>query len=305
MTEPRSRLPGPPQGPWKAKMSFFSAQIDPPQRHEPLLFWEPEFLSLLLGSKVLSVHTNRNLLRILHFQAPDCANQVLTKNNIRVGEGLTLRLQRLAYRAEFQSVTDPDVCILVEQADALDLKLSSLICPTSAEFLFDGGLGKCLYNSVGEYARHEFTSLRQEGVQVGQAFVTGSGSLLNRGIQIIIHLVIPPFIRSHGQKVNFEAMQSAICNSFKQADQNQVKSVGLTVMGTGGFQWPDELAISALIGSIVQWIAEVNQHTKLRCIHVFDLDIGKVRKVVEMIQNGSSGLVTLLKISDPVRDENS
>jgi hypothetical protein len=64
------------------------------------------------------------------------------------------------------------------------------------------------------------------------------------------------------------------------------------------------LAISALIGSIVRWTADFNQHTKLRRIHVFDLDSGKVRKVVETIQNRSIGLFTLLNISDPVRDEN-
>jgi O-acetyl-ADP-ribose deacetylase (regulator of RNase III) len=284
-------------------MAFLSAQIGPLQRHEPLLFWEPDFLSLLLGSKVLSVQKILDQTRILHFQGSDCANQVLRdKNNISVGSGLTLSLKSFSYRVEFQTIRAPDVCIVVEQADALDLNLSSLICPTATDFAFDGGLGKRIYESVGEDARREFKSLKQAGAQVGQAIVTGSGSLYQRGIHFIIHVVISPFTGSSGQEAFSEAMQFAICNAFKQADGLQVNSVGLTVMGTGGFHWPEELAISALIGSIVRWIAQVNQHTNLRRIHVFDLDFCKVRKVVEMIQNRSSGLAMLLKISDPVRD---
>ena len=265
-------------------MSLLVARITPHQRTEPLIFWEERFLSVLLNSEVISVSKIAGQARLIEFRRADAAIKALKdKNNLSIGPGLYLDLKES--RIEFSSVVIPSVSLVVEQGDVLDLKVCCLICPSDPSFAFDGGLGKHIFDNVGERLQIDLRRMGrgQTPQVVGNAVVTESGYLVSKGIDSVVHSVIPRYDSGRDAE-SCDAMQSAILRALGEVQKLRTREVGVTIMGSGGFGWPEEQAIAVLIRSIEKWIGDLKNQIHVRRIHVFDHNLSKVRRVVHYVK---------------------
>ena len=227
-------------------MAFLQAEIIPPQPTAALLFWEPGFLSLLLNADVISIKAVSGHIHLLEFQNNDIAGHVVkTKNNIMVGTERNVLYLTLKPYVIYQNPTIEFTCcafsavkIVVEHADALSVQgMDTIVCPTGPNFELDGGLGKYIFEKGGDEFRRELSRIGPQ--EVGRAVITGSGALASHGLRYVVHAVIPRF-RQHDRT---KYMQAAISGALTLAEQNNSQTVGLPLMGSGGFEWPEDEAV--------------------------------------------------------------
>lgn len=299
----------------KLGMCSLVARIFPEQSHDAVLFWDCSVLSKLLETKVVSSTILSGHSHLLSFESERDSTYVLKNfHNMPVGDGIHLQLEGSSFKtAEPKaSVSHPPpqanlqesihgsavnsssryvfwlqgfdrrTQLVVELADALNLHVDSLVYPTDELFTFDGGLAERIAQCAGSNFVNEVRSMVQRSnpkPTIGDAIITRSGLLVNTTrITTIVHALIPHYKHRDAAAL----MEKAVCTALRRADEQGAQSIGITVMGSGRFEWPVDSAAVTIVGSILTCLRQgllCNVHE----VHIFDRDEAKIAAVLRRI----------------------
>jgi O-acetyl-ADP-ribose deacetylase (regulator of RNase III) len=287
-------------------MSTLVARIFPEQSHDAVLFWDCNVLSKLLGIEVLSSTILSGHTHLLRFESEGDSSYVRDKfHNMPVGDGILLQLEEFKTAHPKPPVSHPSpqafpqadihstsnyfwfqgvskrTQLVVELADALDLPVDSLVYPTDESFTFDGGLAKCIAESAGhEFIRevHRVVKCSNAKLNIGDAIITGSGLLASSRITTIVHALIPYYQHRDQTRLMCSAVRNALC----RADERGAQSVGITVMGSGRFCWPEDHAAASIIDSILACLRD-GVLLSVTEVRIFDQEPAKIAAVLRHV----------------------
>lgn len=137
-------------------------------------------------------------------------------------------------------------------------------------------------------------------MNTGDAVLTNSGNLKEKGIKFVIHAVGP--IWQNGNNNEKELLRACVWNSLKQSvDSNLIQTISIPAISSGIFGFPKETCALIMINTIRDFIEDHKQ--KLKEIRMTNFDEPTVEifldKIKEMIKTGA------LKIDDIIEDENA
>jgi O-acetyl-ADP-ribose deacetylase (regulator of RNase III) len=296
-------------------MYTLEAQIFPEQSHDAVLFWDCSVLSKILGVHVVSSTVLNGHTHLLRFETEKASHDVLDKfDNMKVGEGTTMKLRQYSKSIQnppcvqstrddrqgsvFLYQGDSGTRLVIELADALNLRVDSLVYPANETFVFDGGLAKHIAQSAGPKFVDEVRSRLQQSVRaptIGDAFITESGLLAtSTSITSIVHALIPYY--AHEDKLRL--MASAVRNALCYADDWGARSVGMTVMGSGNFGWPEHAASASIVDAIVKCLSD-GALRSVREVRIFDQDPAKIAAVLRHVRTNCAATLVPASAQPP------
>jgi O-acetyl-ADP-ribose deacetylase (regulator of RNase III) len=284
-------------------MCTLEARFFPEQIHDAVLFWDPSVLSELLRVKLVSSTVHSGHTHLLRFESEAATDSVLhNANNMSVGEGVQLQLRQFGKSSPNQTdIQDGSAIvflymygsgaacnrrIVIDQVDVDNLPVDSLVYSADQSFSFDGGLAKRIAQTAGpEFLREVEGKLNPPNPvpAIGQAMITGSGQLASTRIKSIVHAMIPHFSNPSRDQLMERAVYSALC----LAAQRGALAAGITVMGSGQFNWPVEAAAEALVSAILASF-RVRGLLQLGEVRIFDRDAAKIAAVLNYIRTQCS-----------------
>lgn len=130
----------------------------------------------------------------------------------------------------------------------LEMEVDVIVNPTDYKLSGSGSIDKKIHDAGGEQLRNECDEY--EHCNFGDAILTHA---YNLSCKYVIHTV-GPFWR--GEHNDLEIMKSCYANSLRIAKQQKLKSIAFSLIGTGSFGCPKDLAVNTAINTINSFLLE-------------------------------------------------
>jgi O-acetyl-ADP-ribose deacetylase (regulator of RNase III) len=134
-----------------------------------------------------------------------------------------------------------DLVLLLVSGDITEEKVEAIVNAANSQLLHGGGVAGAIVRKGGKSIQDE--SLNLAPVKVGEAVVTGAGSL---HANYVIHTVGPRW----GEGNEPEKLKSAINSVLRCAREYKIKSLSLPAVSTGIFGFPLDKAAEIILGEI-------------------------------------------------------
>jgi O-acetyl-ADP-ribose deacetylase len=149
----------------------------------------------------------------------------------------TLRRPDSAWRVAAGEWTERMAEIALWNGDICDLEVDAIVNPANVSLWMATGVGAAIKRAGGDQI--EFAAVRQGPANVGDAIVTGAGSLAAR---YVIHAVS----LDRARRTSAEAIERALRSVFTRARELGLESLAIPALGTGvgGFALQDAAAVT-------------------------------------------------------------
>lgn len=179
-----------------------------------------------------------------------------------------------------------DTEITVEQADITGLKVDAIVNAANNELVMGGGVAGAIKRAGGKEI--EMEALTQGPIPVGEAVVTGAGSLPST---YVIHAATMGMdFATDEQKI-----RSSCANALRRAEELKLSSLALPALGCGVGKYPPDRAAKVMAQAVYRHLRERKSCLRriIFCVYnkehfaVFEKEaLGYLRHVTEDIANG-------------------
>jgi O-acetyl-ADP-ribose deacetylase (regulator of RNase III) len=131
--------------------------------------------------------------------------------------------------------------VQIWNGDICDLEVDAIVNPANVSLWMATGVGGAIKRAGGDII--EFAAVRQGPVSLGDAIVTGAGSLAAR---YVIHAVS----LDRDRRTSSAALVGAARNAMARARELEVESVAFPALGTGVGGFPLDEAARLVLGTV-------------------------------------------------------
>ena len=114
--------------------------------------------------------------------------------------------------------------IILEQGDICKQKVDAIVNAANSELLHGGGIAAAIILAGGNIIQEQSNKIGQ--IKLGEAAVTEAGKLPSK---YVIHAAS----MNLGDQTTEDNLKLSVENSFKRADELQIKSISFPAIGTG------------------------------------------------------------------------
>jgi O-acetyl-ADP-ribose deacetylase (regulator of RNase III) len=144
--------------------------------------------------------------------------------------------------------------IALWNGDICDLEVDAIVSPASPNLWMATGVAGAIKRRGGDAI--EFASVRQGPVDVGDAIVTGGGSLAARWV---IHAVT----LDHARRTDSGAIDRAVRNAFARARELGAETLAIPALGTGVGGFPLAQAAHVTVAAVRAELARSPRLTRV------------------------------------------
>ena len=179
--------------------------------------------------------------------------------------------------------TKRSIKVLCVTCDFKKTKTEVVVNAANGHFRHGGGIAFHIAEAAGPTLKNECDqAIERHGgpLSIGDAVRTTSGDLSRHGIISIVHAVVPD--TSHPDKRDL--MDLAVYNSLMEAESGNNGSIAITLMGSGIYGWPDQLAAETIVSAIRGWTCRASPVGSLERIVLFDSNPSKVAAFIDALE---------------------
>ena len=154
---------------------------------------------------------------------------------------------------QFKLQENQDVEIVLKQADITNENVDAIVNASNSHLQHGGGVAGAIVQKGGYSIQQESNKIGY--VEVGHSAMTGSGTLPAKKV---IHTVGPRW--GEGDEIN--KLSSAVYNSLKLADENDLSSISFPAVSSGIFGFPKDKCAEVMLASVKKYLND-NPGTKL------------------------------------------
>ncbi|MEK9629223.1 MAG: macro domain-containing protein [Nitrospinota bacterium] len=166
--------------------------------------------------------------------------------------------------------------LILEQGDITESDAQAIVNAANSDLILGAGVAGAIRSKGGPEIQKECDKIGH--CSVGDAVITPAGNLK---CKFVIHAVGPRW--GEGDETN--KLKSALINSLKRAEENQITSIAFPALSTGIFGFPLELAAETLLHAAINYLA---QNTSIKSVafvlfdsnsfNVFKDKLGQIKK---------------------------
>ncbi len=157
---------------------------------------------------------------------------------------------------QFKLQENLNVEIILKQADLTDENVDVIVNAANSHLQHGGGVAGAIVQKGGYSIQEESNKIGY--VEVGQSALTNAGKLPAKKV---IHTVGPRW--GEGDEVN--KLASAVYNSLKLADENDLKTISFPAVSSGIFGFPKDKCAQVMLESVKNYLKK-SSDTKLKKI---------------------------------------
>ncbi len=153
--------------------------------------------------------------------------------------------------------------IIVTKGDITESDIEAIVNAANNKFLMGGGAAGAIKRKGGKQIEDE--AVKKGPVEVGEAVLTGSGSL---GAKYVIHAATMKI----DFKTNEEIIRKAAYNSLLCAQENKISSIAFCALGcgVGGFSY--EASSKIMAQEVFRYLGEVEKPTLKKIVFVLNCE---------------------------------
>ncbi|MBU1077352.1 MAG: macro domain-containing protein [Spirochaetes bacterium] len=179
--------------------------------------------------------------------------------------------------SEFTLPENPQVKIVLKQGDITEEKVDAIVNAANSELQHGGGVAGAIVSKGGYSIQTESSAIGY--VEVGESALTNAGTL---NAKKIIHTVGPRW----GEGNEPEKLASAVYNSLKLADKENLRTISFPAVSSGIFGFPKDQCAQVMFESVKKYLTD-NQYTELEQITFCIIDT----KTITVFQKEFSKLI--------------
>lgn len=160
----------------------------------------------------------------------------------------------------------------IVHGDITERDEDAVVYATNKSLVLNSGVGATLLQKGGRLVQLEAD--RKAPVHVGEAIITSAGE--NR-FSFIIHAVAPKW----GDDDADEKLRGTIFRSLRVADQNGLRSLALSPLGTGSLGFPPRRAAEILLDTTIRYL---NTQSTLRSVVIVAPDASLRDLLIEVAE---------------------
>jgi len=157
---------------------------------------------------------------------------------------------------KFSVPENEKINIILKRGDITDQRTDAIVNAANSHLQHGGGVAGAIVRKGGYSIQEE--SNRIGYVKVGHSVLTGAGTLPAKKV---IHTVGPRW--GEGDEIN--KLSSAVYNSLKLADENNLYTISFPAVSSGIFGFPKNKCAEVMLTSVKKYLKE-NPDTKLKDI---------------------------------------
>lgn len=209
-------------------------------------------------------------------------HRVIFGNNPRVEEAAATEANTVS--VSFSRMLG-NIKVTVKEGNITTESVEAVVNAANSLLLGGAGVDGAIHKAGGPTILAQCRAIRKEdeykdGLDVGEAVVTGSGNMIQHGIKYIVHTVGP-----RGETINRKALlHNAYYNSLVAAEQQGAKTVAFPSISTGIFGYPLEEATVVAMGAIREFTESHSGIEEVRFV-IWDPTPAKIVKNMSTYKN--------------------
>ncbi|CCB91795.1 UPF0189 protein ymdB [Waddlia chondrophila 2032/99] len=174
----------------------------------------------------------------------------------------------------------------IYQGDLLEQKVDAIVNPANTKLRGGGGVDGIIGRAAGKSIYDEcVVQLKSKGLNscnIGDAYITGSGKLNEKGIKHVIHAVGPRGSTPDGDRL----LKAAYTNSLLRADENHLETIAFPAISIGIFNFNPKRAAELAFETVSNFFDE-HPDTSVKEVRLFywtsPKDVASKNRMLELL----------------------